>query len=662
MRICKWHGQRLHLRCPPQWSLGVVAGIVSATLKRTNRSLRRAALLVACLSVGCSPSWYRADADRQVLSIVRAQQGKTVDYVPPISVPVNEPTRPTRKSYDPLPTTTLPEPLHDVIVSRRAADRRRSLGPAADADLEPAAAAPSTQATAVDRVRTLVRAPYSLGPDASVATGQRLGLFQAIAYAVEHSREYRTQMETLYLEALDVTLQRHLFEPRPFANVRANFDGGQRDVAYRSALTVTGEAGVRQQLPFGGEIAASALVSFVDALNDNTEGGESAAIALDGAIPLLRGGGFVNLEPLIQSERDVIYAVRAFETYRRNFAVTVATEYFRLLTQQQQIRNRYLRYQNFVDLVSRSEALFEAGKISSLEVQRAQQEALRSEDQVNSALQSYENALDSFKLRLGMPMDEPLQVVSVQVDVPVPRLDAIGASELARQFRLDLQTTRDRVDDAKRRVAVQENNLLPDLDLTVGTDLGNGVRSRARDVNGDSVTYNAGLRLDLPLDRVAERNQYRAALISLETARRAVQDSEDRVVADARLSIRSIRTAITSLELQRQGIEIARKRLESANEFLLSGRTSDTRNVVEAQTSLLEAQDGFDSARANLQIAILSYLRDAGVLRLDPQTGELGQALSRPTRTPAPSDETKLPVQLPAKTVQVREGRVTPAS
>ena len=33
----------------------------------------------------------------------------------------------------------------------------------------------------------------------------------------EHAREYSTQTEELYLAALDVTLQRHLFAPRPFA-------------------------------------------------------------------------------------------------------------------------------------------------------------------------------------------------------------------------------------------------------------------------------------------------------------------------------------------------------------------------------------------------------------------------------------------------------------
>ena len=39
----------------------------------------------------------------------------------------------------------------------------------------------------------------------------------------------------------------------------------------------------------------------------------------------------VNLEA-INSERQLIYRVRAFEQYRRDFAVSMASQYFQLLT------------------------------------------------------------------------------------------------------------------------------------------------------------------------------------------------------------------------------------------------------------------------------------------------------------------------------------------
>src|SRR5207237_1443604 len=119
-----------------------------------------------------------------------------------------------------------------------------------------------------------------LGPPGPADQAMRVGLFDAVRYGVQHGREYETQMEDLYLAALDVTLQRHLFEPRPFAKGSLTYTGGQADVNYKSALTATGNAGVRQQLPYGGEVVAQTLVTFVDAINGNVANGESASVAL----------------------------------------------------------------------------------------------------------------------------------------------------------------------------------------------------------------------------------------------------------------------------------------------------------------------------------------------------------------------------------------------
>ena len=55
-----------------------------------------------------------------------------------------------------------------------------------------------------------------------------------------------------------------------------------------------------------------------------------------------------------------------------------------------------------------------------------------------------------------------------------------------------------------------------------------------------SGTYSAGLNLDLPIDRVAERNQYRASLITLERADRTYRGLRDQVILDVRDSIRTI--------------------------------------------------------------------------------------------------------------------------
>src|SRR5205823_5388680 len=144
----------------------------------------------------------------------------------------------------------------------------------------------------------------------------------------------------------------------PFANVGLEYTGGQSSVDYRSALTATTTVGVKQQLPYGGEVTAQALVKFVDAIHGNIDQGESADLALTASVPLLRGAGMVNLEPLISSERTLVYQVRSFETYRRSFAVDIASQYFALLAEQQGIANRMQNYATLASLLERARALF----------------------------------------------------------------------------------------------------------------------------------------------------------------------------------------------------------------------------------------------------------------------------------------------------------------
>jgi outer membrane protein TolC len=443
-------------------------------------------------------------------------------------------------------------------------------------------------------------------------------------------------MEDLFLAALDVTLERHLFSPRPFAQTGVQYTGGQRDVDFRSALAVTNSVGVRQQLPYGGEVVAQALVDFVNALSDTAESGESAQLILSGTIPLLRGAGAVNLEPLIQAERDLVYEVRRFEDFRRSFAVQVATQYFRLLALQSAIANRRFNYVVLENLTEQTQALYGAGRINFLNVQRALQSQLSAENSLIDAEDAYSAALDNFKVLIGMPIEQDLEVTAVQLDVNVPDLEA-DAPELALKYRLDLQTQRDRIEDAQRDVQVARNGLLPDLDLTARGSLRNEDDEPARQIENDSAQYSVALNMDWPVDRLRERNVYRRSLIGLERAQRNFVQVRDNIIADVRDAVRNIRSAQSTLQIQQRAVDLAQRRLEYSNELLVQGRATDSRDVVEAQQSLLQAQDQFDRARAELQIQVLNFLRDTGILRVDPDAGALGMALNRDGVDPVPA-------------------------
>lgn len=590
--------------------------------------LQRVLLTIALIPAlaGCNADVYRDDADRQVQKLIRQRQEQTTGYTPEVKVDSPADVKPTPKAYERVPVTQQPDLSGDPIKSVRMVLPVEPLGPPAPKDGAPL---PDIQQDIFDEAYRIQKSRLAYGPETGLEPDVKLDLFAAINYAVQNSRTYRDRMEQLYLSALDVTLERHLFTPRPFVTTDLRYTGSQADADYASALTITQRAGVRQQLPYGGEIVASGLVSFVNALNDNVSDGESAELAIRGSIPLWRRAGLINLEPLIQSERNLVYATRSFEEYRRAFAVETSSRYFRVLTQYSSLRNRFTNYRNLLSLVERTEALFAAGRVTALEVQRAQQSLLNAEDQLNDSQLALQTSLDNFKIFIGMPVTQALEIASIEVDVQSIDLKSFDAEAMALLYRLDLQSARDRVEDARRRTSNAENLLGPALDLSGGASIGNRSNTPGRQVDSRSLDYDAGLSLDLPVDRLPERNAYRRALIGLEQAKRGATELRESVLASVRSAERNIRSAEYTLQIQQAGIDLARQRLDFANDSLLLGRVTTSREVVEAQTSLLNAQDAYARARADLQIQMLQYLRDTGTLRVDPAAGILGLAMKR---------------------------------
>lgn len=581
-------------------------------------------LLVGALA-GCTPDAYKHDADLQVSQILRERSKQTLDYTPQTEVKTDTPTTPPKKAFEKIPVSPIPPATPTPMELEHVHVPYKPLGP----ELRLKDAAPQLS-IGVDVRTERLRLRSFMGPPTPEQQPRQFDLFACLQYAVQHSRSYEDQMESLYRGALDVTLQRHLFEPRPFAQTAVLYTGGQKDIDYRSAWTVSNSVGVKQQLPYGGEVVATGLVDFVNTINGNVNDGESASVALTGSLPLLRGFGMVNLEPLIDSERQMVYQVRAFEDFRRSFVVDISSRYFQLLASQQGVINRRLSLINLSDLTERSQAIYEAGKLAYIEVQRAQQSQLQAQSDLISAEEGFRTALDEFKLILGMPVDEPLDVAAVALDVAVPQVGVEDAIAVAHRYRLSLRTASDQVEDAQRSVQNSQNGLLPDLSLTAKGNLSNSADTPAVDLQGRTSTYQAGLTLDLPIDRVTERNSYRRSLISLQRAQRNFLFVRDRVTADVREGLRSIRAAEISVEIQRRGIELAHARLDLANENLRLGRGT-TRDVVDAQTSLLQAQDGLEQARSQLQIRVLQFLRDSGTLRVDPKAGAIGRAMDRET-------------------------------
>lgn len=454
-----------------------------------------------------------------------------------------------------------------------------------------------------------------------------LDLQSVLAQSQRTAREFLDAQEDYILAAIALLRERHLWGPRFFNDTTVQVAGSGDEGAFDSTLSIINELRLTQRLPSGGDVAARWIVNATEQLRSAATENyrQSSELVFDANLPLLRGAGAVAREDLIQTERNLIYAARSFEDFRRDFVVDIASTYFGLLQQAASIRNQQEQLRNLRQTLERQRARQQAGEIALFELSITESRVLSTSNSLQSAYERYVFALDSFKIRLGLDPATPVALAPLDLDLNDPVATPTEAAQYALLYRLDLQTSRDRVLDARRSVANSRNNLLPDLDATaqvgVPTDPNQDRAGLAFDP--DSLRYQAGLRFSLPLDRETERLGLRSSQIALERAVRNFERSRDQVVVEARSRLRNIEVARFQLILAERQVAINEQRLE---EQRIREDEITPQEFVDTLAELLNARNARDAAVTDLRVAILQYLRDTGQLRI----GRNGEVLPLP--------------------------------
>jgi outer membrane protein TolC len=489
-------------------------------------------------------------------------------------------------------------------------------------------------------------APFTIEPPPDslrqrLLRGEEVGpvdLVDCISIAAENSRDYRTQKEALYLAALDLTLERYAFQVQKEGEFGALIAGTGGDVDAKEA---GGDLVLTKLLGTGARIVGNVGLSLARSFTSG-EWNLTSDVGLAITQPLLRGSGErIVREPLTQAERDVVYEVRAFERFRRTFAFDVASRYYRILQQLDVVANEERNAENLQVLRERNEELARAGRLSDIQVDQARQDELRSQNNLIEQRQRLATQLDAFKLFLGLPIDsrfelEPgaLEALSDEgEDLP----DEARAIEVALRERLDYLTALDQVDDRARKCEVAADALRAGLDVAASASA-TSKEDRTLAYDLDDASWSVSAALDLPLDRIAERNAYRASLIALEATRRSSEELADSIQAALRASLREAASTRETLEIQRGAVTLAERRVESTRLNLDAGR-ADTRDILESQEALLEAQNAVTAARIDYHLARLALWRDVEALRVDEAGLHVERALL--DGPPSPEQESK---------------------
>jgi hypothetical protein len=214
------------------------------------------------------------------------------------------------------------------------------------------------------------------------------------------------------------------------------------------------------------------------------------------------------------------------------------------------------------------------------------------------------------------------QIRAYLVELRPVAYEANEAITEALANRLDLKNRRARVVDAWRKIRVAADGLQSDLDVFLQADVATEPGSdNPLDFSSEASRYRVGLAFDGPLNRMAERNIYRAQLIEYQRARREFIASRDDIVRAIRLDLRRLAADRLNFQIARQQLIVAARQVELARVQLLApgqaGDSSTTQDVLDALNSLLDAKNALIAIWVTYETDHLRLLLDTEALQLN---------------------------------------------
>lgn len=330
----------------------------------------------------------------------------------------------------------------------------------------------------------------------------------------------------------------------------------------------------------------------------------------------------------------------------------------------------------------------EASGLTKLQVDQAEQRLVSSRGTLVQSVLNYRNQLDQYKMQLGLPPDLPL-IIDMNLtqgfrdvygkiddwqrepdrdlaDLPglveqVPSLQDVvidGRSILslyresetytdddqledilqagvrtALEYRLDLMNTRAQLYDAWRQIRFQANSLRGILNVGVT----NQVITPPTTTNpfgffSQATSLSLVLQTELPLIRLAERNNFRQALINYQRQRRALQNAEDTLKFQIRQDIRNMQVAYINYQIAKRNLVLNIQLKDQAFEQIIAppagaagssgvaqsaNAATQTSNLINFQGQVVTNELQLISGWRDYQLARLTLYRDLGTLPYD---------------------------------------------
>jgi outer membrane protein TolC len=380
---------------------------------------KRLGILMLLLgAIGCTRTDFRWRADRQVYGI---EQSRMIDWrwnLPERPVEAHPNSRigdPTNPDRYPIPLDDPAARLYQVtngLPWEFAGWKKRGVTPVENADWQ-------------KYVPTDTDGAIVLDP----ATSMQVFML--------NSRNYQTDVENVYLAALNLTLTQYQFVLQPFAGQTTNYShfgaGRKGPTPSTNQLQLATGDGANLMTMTGAQI----LSNFANAIVFQWSGKGPIQIVTSGLVinvtqPLLQNAfARIVTQPLSAAERNVLYAIRNFAEQRRAFYVQVegTSGFLGLLTALQSLRNQESQVKQYRRSLEEYEALVKADLIDPLQRDNIAVQYQGAQLQLISLQASLQTQLDEFKLQqLAIPPNAQVRLDDSKLklfELSDPRFDRL---------------------------------------------------------------------------------------------------------------------------------------------------------------------------------------------------------------------------------------------
>lgn len=439
-----------------------------------------------------------------------------------------------------------------------------------------------------------IAAPDGNMPKASVGT-ETISLSDAIDLALRQNRSLARGQLGLRSNELSLQSLENDFNIKVLPTSLLGYSS-ESDDAWRVGATISKKT-------------SSGIVASVIPEISNGEDGENSGVGLALNIPLLRGLGD-------QFTRDAIYsgafalqqAKMEYYKQQKNIVLQTVTRVYAIIQTKQKLDFLTQNLHSLEKHLALAKLKEKAGVITAIDLYRAEIRIQEVNDELTTTKEQYENNRDQLKEILALPITGSLTVTAPIDFAPLDLVES-DTIEIALENRIELDQGQLAIGEAKRRLTVAKNNLLPNLDLEIGYNkFGEKVLF---DLPEESWTV--ALRSDTDIFRRVEKNDFQESQIQQRRAQIDLEETKQNIIQE-------VRTELNQLEKQEKQIVIRTEQAKQAHGKLRLSE-SKFRHGLAGNFDLIESQSQLQRAQTDLIFDRINYI--VGAYRLRSVIGTL---------------------------------------